>query len=281
MFTCSEHYIDSLLEEDCPYMDLTVEALGIGDAAGNMTYWSKAPCVLAGVDEARRLLEHAGCRVECTGRSGQRVAAGEVFMRTWGTARQIHRGLKISQNVLEYASGIASRTAQMLERARTVAPGIHVAVTRKNFPGTKRLSLSAALAGGAVVHRLGLSDSMLEFDQHSVFMGGMDAFAAEVARVREVFPERKLCAEVATMQEALLLAPTGIDSIQCERFSPEELTQTVPAVKALNPRALVLAAGDVNGDNAAEYAATGVDVLVTSWVYFGRPQDIKIAVAAG
>ena len=42
----------------------------------------------------------------------------------------------------------------------------------------------------------------------------------------------------------------------------------------------ILAAGGVNGDNAAAYAATGVDVLVTTWPYFGRPADIKVVMRA-
>ena len=44
-----------------------------------------------------------------------------------------------------------------------------VAVTRKHFPGTKTISLNAALLGGAIVHRAGLSESILVFDQHRVF----------------------------------------------------------------------------------------------------------------
>ena len=42
------------------------------------------------------------------------------------------------------------------------------------------------------------------------------------------------------------------------------------------PKAVIAAAGGINAANAAEYAATGVDVLVTSWVYFGKPEDIKM-----
>jgi molybdenum transport protein len=38
----------------------------------------------------------------------------------------------------------------------------------------------------------------------------------------------------------------------------------------------ISAAGGIDADNAADYAATGVDVLVTSWVYFGKPEDIKM-----
>ena len=254
-FHISQRFIDELLEEDCPYMDLTVDALGIGREPGLLTCHPKAACVVAGVEVAARLLESSGCRV------------------AEGSAGAIHRSLKIAQNVMEYSSGIATRAAGMLESARKANPHVQLAVTRKHFPGTKRLSLAAAQAGGAIAHRLGLSDSLLVFDQHRVFAGGLDGFAARVSECRKAFPEQKLGAEVATPEEAL-------DSIQCERFTCADLEETVRGVKAVNAAVQVLAAGGVTGENAEAVAATGVDVLVTTWAYFGKPADIKMVVSA-
>ena len=261
-------------------MDLTVEALGIGREPGLLTCHPKAACVVAGVEVAVRLLESSGCRVACEAASGERLEAGQVFLRAEGSAGAIHRSLKIAQNVMEYSSGIATRAAGMLESARKANPHVQLAVTRKHFPGTKRLSLAAAQAGGAIAHRLGLSDSLLVFDQHRVFTGGLDGFAARVSEYRKAFPEQKLGAEVATPEEALLLARAGIDSIQCERFTCADLEETVRGVKAVNAAVQVLAAGGVTGENAAAVAATGVDVLVTTWAYFGKPADIKMVVSA-
>ena len=50
--------------------------------------------------------------------------------------------------------------------------------------------------------------------------------------------------------------------------------------KAVNAAVQVLAAEGVTGENAAAVAATGVDVLVTTWAYFGKPADIKMVVSA-
>ena len=46
----------------------------------------------------------------------------------------------------------------------------------------------------------------------------------------------------------------------------------------MRPGIAILAAGGINGDNATEYAATGVDILVTTWPYFGKPTDIKVII---
>lgn len=181
---------------------------------------------------------------------------------------------------MEYSSGIATRAASMLESARKANPHVQLAVTRKHFPGTKRLSLAAAQAGGAIAHRLGLSDSLLVFDQHRVFTAGSTDSPPGCPSAARRFRNRSWAAEVATPEEALLLARAGIDSIQCERFTCADLEETVRGVKAVNAAVQVLAAGGVTGENAEAVAATGVDVLVTTWAYFGKPADIKMVVSA-
>ena len=40
------------------------------------------------------------------------------------------------------------------------------------------------------------------------------------------------------------------------------------------------AAGGINEDNAKAYAATGVDLLVTSAMYWGKPADIAARMEA-
>lgn len=287
----SDAFLDNLLLEDCPCMDLTVELLGIGDRPGELACSPREDSVIAGVETAAALWEKCGARVDRHARSGDRLAAGQVFLRVRGRAADLHRGLKIAQNVMEYTTGIATRTADMLERARAARSGVHVAVTRKNFPGAKRLCLEAATCAGARVHRLGLSDSVLIFDQHRIFLRdeprpGASAsaepsspvalLAARVPALRRALPEKKLAAEVNTPEDAFILAKAGLDIIQCEKFPTTELAATVKQLRTMRPELLLLAAGGIRADNAADYAATGVDVLVTSWVYSGRPADIHI-----
>ena len=67
-----------------------------------------------------------------------------------------------------------------------------------------------------------------------------------------------------------------MDCLQLEKFTPEALRDIIPALRKLNSGIRILAAGGINADNAQEFAASGADVLVTSWVYFGKPQDIQV-----
>ncbi len=287
-FIKSGAWLDELLLDDCPGMDLTVEMLGIDDRPGFMIFSPKSDCVVSGAEEAALLLERCGLAVTRHVRNGDRAGAGQPLLEARGNAAGLHRGWKISQTLMEYMSGIATRAARMADAARAVSPRVRVAVTRKNFPGAKRLCLEAAVSGGAVVHRLNLSDSVLVFDQHRVFLddAGTDApdalraFARRIPEFRAALPEKKLCAEVDSPEDALLLARAGIDIVQCEKFPCSLLAETVRELRAARPGILVLAAGGINGDNAADYAASGADELVTTWPYFGRPADIKVRMTA-
>jgi molybdenum transport protein len=280
MFFIPDSFIEKLLAEDLHIMDMTTEALGIGEAAGAVECFPKRGCVAAGIEEAARAFEASGARVEIFHKSGSELDAGTIFLRARGTAGSLHASYKVAQNIMEYSSGIATRCAAMLKNARRASPRAEVSVTRKHFPGAKLLSLKAALAGGASIHRLGLSDSILVFDQHRTFVGGNAEFAAKLKEMQRRFPEKKIAVEAGDEEEAVLFAKAGADVVQCERFEPEQLKRLVPKLKEINPGIKILAAGGVNAENAFDYAASGVDALVTSWVYFGKPEDIKMRFSA-
>lgn len=281
MLFIPEHTIENLLEEDLGLIDLTTSALGIGEKTGTVDCYPKRACVLAGVEEAARIFGKTGAATEIMRPSALRAEAGELCLTARGTAAQLHAAYKAAQNVMEYASGIATRTANLVQNAKAAAPAVEVAVTRKHFPGGKRLSLKAALCGGAQIHRLGLYDSILVFDQHRVFSGGSEGFPALVRQISAKYPEKKLAAEAATMEEAVAFVRAGVDIVQCERFEPAVLRETAEAARAISPCVKIAACGGINADNAADYAAAGADILITSWVYFGKPEDIKMRFRAG
>ena len=278
----SDAFLEHLIGEDIPWTDATTEALGISGVPGRITCFPKAAGAVSGIAFARRIFELAGLTVTEAARDGEHRLAGEVVLAAAGPAEAIHAVYKTAQNVMEYSSGITNRAAAMLMAAREANPRVQVAVTRKHFPGTKTLSLAAALAGGAIVHRAGLSESILVFDQHRVFCGdGADDEAGVIealrrAKLRE--PEKKIAVEAGDPAEGMRYVQAGVDIVQCERFEPEELKKFVKEAKAVNPNLIVNAAGGINETNAASFAQAGADVLVTSSVYFGKPFDIKMRI---
>lgn len=279
MITClPESFIEQIIEEDVPYGDLTTHLLGIGSMPGRITFATREQTILCGTEEAARVLQKCGAMVTANIASGTKMPPGVEFLAADGSAQALHAGWKAALNLLEYASGIASRTGRVVETCRAISPALSVVTTRKSFPGTKKIAIKAITAGGAQPHRLGLSETVLVFRQHTAFLGGLEALCGMVAELKLKARETKIIIEADTAEEALLIARSGADIVQLDKIVPDELTAVVSALRTANPNILISAAGGINEANAAEYAATGIDIIVLSSVYFGKPSDIGVTI---
>lgn len=279
MITCiPDSEIERFMEEDVPYGDLTTHLLGMGDRPGRIVFSTREETTLCCTEEAARLLQKCGATVASCMPSGTRLSAGIEFLAADGPAQALHTGWKVALNLLEYASGIASRTQRIVEKSRAVNPSLSVVTTRKSFPGTKKIAIKAVTAGGALPHRLGLSETVLVFRQHTAFLGGLESFLGTVSGLQSKARETKIIVEADTCEEALLIARSGADIVQLDKIAPAQLADTVRAIRVINPNILISAAGGINESNATEYAATGIDIIVLSSVYFGKPSDIGVSI---
>jgi len=270
--------IERFIEEDVPYGDLTTSLLGIEGQRGQILFTTRGETTICCTEEAARVLEKCGATISVLSPSGRHLPAGMEFLKADGSARALHAGWKVALNLLEYASGIATRTSRIIQKAKAVNPSVVVVTTRKAFPGTKKVAIKAITAGGALPHRLGLSETILVFKQHTTFLGGLDAFLGTVGDLQAQAPEKKVMVEAETRDEALRIARAGFPVIQIDKMPIPELGQVVKRIREINPAAKVSAAGGINETNVAEYAATGVDIIVLSAVYFGKPADIGVRI---
>lgn len=268
----------ALLRDDSPYGDATTSGLAIGAQPGRLGFAARQVMVLCGVEEAQRLGKLNGLRRLGSSRaSGEHLLAGERILTLEGPAEALHRVWKTAQTLMEYLSGIASATHDLVAAARQANPDIGVAATRKHFPGTKAMSLKAVLAGGGSIHRLGLSDSILVFAEHRRFLGD-EAPAATIRRLRRDWPERLVVVEVTDAATARTWQQAGADILQLDKLPPD----TVRHIKAALPPGAttrISAAGGITPANAAAYAAAGADILVTSYPYSAAPRDVAVTLA--
>ncbi|WP_298292850.1 ModD protein [Thiomonas sp.] len=269
-FTQAE--IDHFLTEDVPLHDETTRALGLPDALGRLTYTARQPGVLAGMAPLLRLAQSLGLHAEPLAADGDTTAPGQPVLRLHGNAHALHVAWKQGMNLLEYLGGIASATRQMVDAARAGNPRIQVAGTRKAFPGARRLQHYAVMCGGGMVHRAGLSETILVFAQHRAFLPGLDA-AQLVERAKAHSPEKFVLIEAEDAADALAAARAGADGVQLDKMTVEQLGALVPQLRKLQPRLTINAAGGIRPDNAAQFAACGVDVLVTSSLYNAKAAD--------
>ena len=271
--------IDAWIAEDAPLLDLTTHLLAIGGQPARMSFTVRGESVAACTEEAARIVQHCGGQVQQCLASGTRVSAGDVLLSATGDAASLLRAWKVAQNLLEYACGVAGATARMVLAVQAAAPGVAVLTTRKHAPGLRRIALKATLSGGAFPHRLSVGETVLVFPQHRALLGDWNALQARLATAVPALAEKKCVIEAHTLDEALEAARVGADVVQFDKASPDQLRQWCPVLRQQHPRLALLAAGGVNGHNAADYATTGVDALVTSSLHHAPPADIGVQVA--
>lgn len=274
MLYISDARIDQLIAEDMPYIDLTTEVLEIGGKTGRIEFFTREACVLCGTEEVARICAQVGARVESMLPSGTNLELGQVFLTAEGTVASLHAAWKVCLNVLDHTSAIATKARTMVDAAHAANPACEVLTTRKSMPGCKDLVTKAVMTGGAFPHRLGLSETVLVFGNHLAFMGGFDAFVERLPELRSRCIEKKLFVE-ADANQARVLARAGVDGIQLDKLSVEELGELVPELRAIDPRVTLVAAGGINPGNAAAHAATGVDGLATTALFTAKPIDMS------
>lgn len=271
----------ALLHEDAPHGDLTTEGLGLAGAPAAIDFTARGAMVPAGLEAAARLLHLCGATVRLHARSGAGVAAGTLLLQGHGPAAGVLLAWKTAQTLVEACSGIATATAAIVQRLR--AEGFHtpLACTRKNFPGTRRWAAQAVKAGGGVMHRLGLSESLLVFPEHRALLPETELLV-RLHALRAAQPEKRLVLEVGSVDEALHLARAGVaDVLQLERFSPDALAELKALLASQGLAGVKLApAGGVNQGNALAYARAGADFLVSSAPYFAPPADVQVRIHA-
>ena len=281
MLRIPDSRIEYFIGEDVPYIDLTCEVLGMGAARGEAEFFTREACVLAGVSIAARIAEQLGCEVvrpRCRA-DGDRLEAGEAFFALRGSAADLHAAWKVCLNVFDHLSAVATKTRAMVDAAHSANPQCEVLTTRKSMPGVKDLLTSAVMAGGAFPHRLGLSETVLVFEQHLEFMGGFDAFIEHLPEIKARCIEKKLFVEASAEQARALARQSatgqGVDGIQLDKIPVGELAALVSDLREADPRLTLIAAGGINPENAGAYAATGVDGLATTAPFSAKPLDMS------
>lgn len=269
--------VERFLAEDVTTGDLTTEALGIGPQRGRITFSARKAMTVAGIEIAADMMRRCGVTVETHGHSGQRADAGSLLLAGEGAAESLHAAWKASQTLVEILSGIATAARAVVDAVEAANPSVRVACTRKAFPGGRRLSHLAVRAGGAILHRAGISETILVFAEHRAFLGG-EPLAATASRLRRAAPEKRLGIEVSSVEEAAAAIAAGFDVIQLEKLSTGQVADVAAIAQAAAHRPLVAVAGGVTAANAAAYVAAGAGLIVTSWPYTAPPADVQVRI---
>ncbi|HML38084.1 MAG TPA: ModD protein [Bacillota bacterium] len=278
MIFFSNEDIGRLIKEDVPYLDLTGIALGISDQQGSITYFTREDAVVCGTEEVRQVFSQLHIDLDQYVPSGRAVKAGDVLIAGKGSAADLHMAWKVCQNILDHCSGIATKTRKMVDTVKSYNPDMPIFTTRKGFPGTKALAIKSILAGGAMPHRLGISETILVFKQHMNFIGGIDGFLAELPRIKAECCEKRVIVEADSVELALRLCQAGVDGIQFDKIPLKELKPACDTLKSEYPGVVLLAAGGINETNISDYAQIRIDGIVTTSLYHAKPIDVGVRI---
>lgn len=262
----SEHLLelaDRALSEDIGTGDITTEATVSPDLEGGGMIVAKEPGVISGLDIAGLTFLRLNQDIEFDSDlvEGSRVESGTVVASVVGLLADLLAAERVALNFLMHLSGIATLTAQYVDRVR--GTGCRILDTRKTTPGLRLLEKRAVASGGGQNHRIGLFDMILIKDNHIAAAGSI---AAAIERALEMLKTSEIdgiAIEVETQSPADIRAALGypIQRIMLDNFDPHGAAEAVALIRKEGPDVEIEISGNVSLDNVRNYAETGVDFI--------------------
>ncbi|MCX6689849.1 MAG: carboxylating nicotinate-nucleotide diphosphorylase [Methanoregula sp.] len=251
-------YLLHFIREDTPLGDATADAV-IPALACRAGIRAEEDGICAGIDEAATLFSHFGVTVESRTNDGCRVNRGDTLVTLSGQAKDILLVERTALNIIGRMSGVATQTKKMIDIVTGISPGCRVAGTRKTSPGFRALDKKAIIIGGGDPHRYSLSDGILIKDNHLALV----PLAEAIVRAKKASAYKKVEVEVETLADALVAAKTGADILMLDNMSPEQIGETIAALKreGLRDRIVIELSGGITEKTIRHYAGLGADVI--------------------
>ena len=251
-----DRLIDLAIEEDIATGDVTTDSIIPAHSKAVAEMKMKADGVISGLEIARRVYERFEKDIvwEPKVKDGDTVKKGDIILRIEASYRSLLLGERLSLNILQRMSGIATETARYVKELA----GTHTQLldTRKTAPGLRVLDKLAVKQGGGTNHRMGLYDMVMIKDNHIKVAGNI---TNAVNAVRKNVPAGiKIEVETTNLDEVREALATQADIIMLDNMNTQEMAE---AVKIINGKAKTEASGNMSIPRLKEVAATGVDYI--------------------
>jgi molybdenum transport protein len=267
MFKLNDNELLKYIEEDVPYLDLTTHLQDVQDQKARLELVTREDLFVSCMEESCRIVELLGCSVESFIPSRQKAQAGDILLSFSGDYNDVHKAWRSAQVILEYGCKISTYTYNMKKNIERVNKHCELLSTRKTYPFAKKFCIKSVMSAGAMPHRLNLSETIVFFDNHRVIYQDNEEFYKKIEEFKTKVPEKKIVVESHDFDDAQELMRSGVDVLQLDKVELGMIRQIV-ALKGKNyPHVKILASGGINIDNAADYASTGIDGIVTSKLY--------------
>jgi len=248
--------IDLAIEEDINTGDITTESL-IPDslnAVAEMT--AKAEGVISGLSLIRRVFEKFEKDIKWTPfvKDGEKVKRGDVILRIEAKYSTLLKGERISLNILQRMSGIATKTADYVNELKSY--NTELLDTRKTVPGMRIFDKQAVSDGGAKNHRMGLYDLVMIKDNHIKIAGSITNAVEQIRK--NVGQGIKIEVETTNLDEVKEALKCNVDIIMLDNMSNDLMKEAVMIVAG---RTKTEASGNMTIERLKSVAETGVDYI--------------------
>ena len=202
--------------------------------------------VFSGDTTVRKIVEFLDCKVLFCAKNGQKFTPKDEIFALQGSYANIHKAWKIVQIFLEYSCKISTYTHEMVSAIKRANPKCELGTTRKCIPFAKEMCITAVLAGGGTIHRLGLYDSVLFFKNHLQIYANFEEFCQKLADFNTKLPEKKIMVEVENLDNFKTLLKFPVDVIQCDKMDIATLKECVKFKNEIAPNIAISVAGGIN-----------------------------------
>lgn len=267
-----------LLAEDIGEGDVTTQTTVAADAHALGELVAKSPCVISGLDVARRVFELLDPELAWSSETlaGSPVPAGARLAQLAGLAQAMLTAERVALNLLQRMSGIATATRHYVEAV--AGTPCRILDTRKTAPGLRPFDRQAVADGGGTNHRYDLSAMILIKDNHRRLAGGVvKAIAAARAGAPAGTP---LEVEVETEDELRAAISAGADWILIDNQSAATVRRWCEIVRERPSGPRIEASGGMTLGRVRAYADAGVDaVSVGALTHSVTGADISLELA--
>ncbi len=251
-----DQLIDLAIEEDIATGDVTTDSIIPAHSRAVAEMKMKADGVISGMRIAKKVYERFEKDIvwDPKIKDGDTVKKGDIILRIEASYRCLLLGERLSLNILQRMSGIATETAKYVKELT----GTHTRLldTRKTAPGLRILDKMAVKDGGGTNHRMGLYDMSMIKDNHIKVAGGI---TNAVKAVRAYIPaDIKIEVETTNLDEVREAVAAKADIIMLDNMNNSDMAE---AVKIINGTAQTEASGNMSIPRLKEVAATGVDFI--------------------
>jgi len=256
-----EEKLRKILAEDVGQGDITTALIVPAESTSEAEVIAKESGIVAGIEEAKILLESLELKVEVLVSDGEKIKTEQTLIKIFGETREILSVERTLLNILSRMSGIATTTKKLIEKLQNAGLKTKVACTRKTAPGLLYFDKKAVLVGGGDTHRLHLDDMILIKDNHVAVANSIENAVKKVRK--EASFSKKIEVEAAKVDDVLAAAKAGADIIMLDNFSPKQIEKAVKALKKAGflGKVLLEASGGITAESIIAFASTGVDIV--------------------